>query len=248
MIDRVILNILKENGFDGYEGLPIDYIKSIVFTYRKNDTKIEFFVVASMDQKTFLSMDENRLFSDITKSIKNSSSYMAEVDKNTSLVFCIAKDSKLKSFDALEKKGLQIEENPYFFKKYVLTYDEKIAEEVFGELLKTYNESSNLTKYIESIVTNPERFRNYKINSVNNEDYMLLSKIIMKVPVMPVRVPDNQSIKPLASMIQDNIVSENLLKAKSLVIFLSSEKIKEAPEKGDVAQIIDFWSKEHVYE
>lgn len=35
MIDRVILNILKENGFDGYEALSIEYLKNVVFTLPK---------------------------------------------------------------------------------------------------------------------------------------------------------------------------------------------------------------------
>lgn len=247
MIDRVILNILKENGFDEYEALPVDSLKNVIFTYRKNDAKIEFFVIASIDQKLFVSIDENKLFSEISKAIKNTSSYTAEVDKNTSLVLCVAKDNKLKSLDALEKKELQTEENPYFFKKYVLSYDEKIVQELFGEVLKTYNESSSFTKYIENIVTNPERFRNYKLNLVNNEDYMLLSKIIMKVPIIPVKVPDNQSIKPLASMIQENIISENLQKAQSLVAFLSSsERNKEALDSDYGTEIIDYWLKEQV--
>jgi hypothetical protein len=244
MIDRVILNILKENGFDGYEALSIEYLKNVVFTYRKNDIRIEFFVVAAIDQKEFIAIDENKMFSDISKSLKNSSFYTAEVDKNTSLVLCVAKDNKLKSFEELEKKELQTEENPYFFKKYVLTYDEKVAQKVFGEILKTYNESSSLTKYIESIVINPERFRSYKINAENNEDYALLSKIVMKVPIMPVKIPGNQSIKPLANMIQDNIISENLQKAQNLVAFLSSEKNKETPDNYSVSQIIDYWMKE----
>lgn len=247
MIDRVVLTILKENGFDGFEELSIDYIKNIIFTYRKSNNKIEFFLVVSIDQKSFIGFDENKLFSDISKSLKNSSSYMAEVDKNTSLVLCVAKDIK-STFDMLEKKELQIEENPYFFKKYVLTYDEKTAKKIFEEILHTYNENSSLTKYIESIVTDPERFRNFKINAVNNEVYMLLSKIIMKVPIMPVKIPDNQSIKPLKNMIQDNLVSDNLLKIQGLVSFLSSEEFKEAPDKDYITQIIDYWSKEYKYE
>lgn len=244
MIDRVILNILKENGFDVYESLSIDPLKSVALVYRKADTKVEFFVVATTDQKTFLEMDENKLFSDINKSLKISSSYVAEMDKNTSLVLCIAMDYKLKSFDALEKKELQTEENPYFFKKYVLSYDEKVAQELFGEMLKTYKESTNITKYIESIITDPEKFRNYKINAENNEGYTLLSKIVMKVPIMPIRVPDNQSIRPLANIINDCVVTNNLLRAQNLVSFMTSEKSKEISDGDNVKQLIDYWLEE----
>ena len=244
MIERVILNILKENGFDGYEKVTNDYFKSVIFTYRKDNYKTEFYVVVSIDQKAFLDIDENKMFSDISKSLKGSSSYVAEVDKNTSLVICVAKDSKLKSDEILESKGLQTEENPYFFKKYVLSYDEKIAEEVFGEMLEDYNEFTNITKYIESVITNPEKFRNFKLNPVNNEDYMLLSKIIMKIPVIPVKVPDNKSIKPLSSMINESISSENLQKAQNIVTFLSEEKHKENDLNESITRIIDYWIKE----
>ncbi len=244
MIDSVILNILKENGFDLYESLSINHLKSAQLVYRNADTKIEFFVVAAIDQKTFLEIDENKMFSDINKSLKSSALYKAEMDKNTSFILCIVKDYKLKSFEALEKKELQTEENPYFFKKYVLSYDEKVAQKLFGEILKTYKEDTKITKYIENIVTDPEKFRNYKTNATNNDEYMLLSKIVMKIPIMPVKVPDNQSIKPLASMINDSIISDNLQRAQNLIAFMTSEKGKEPTNSNNIRQIIDYWLEE----
>ncbi len=243
MIDRVVLNILKENNFDGYESLQIENIGNVIFTYRKNDIKNEFFIVASIDQDTFVSLDENKFFSSISKSLRNTSFYMAEMDKNTSLVLCVAKDIKSKLYDSLEKTVLQTEENPYFFKKYVLTYDEKIVQEVFGEVLRTYNESSSITKYIDDIVTDPDKFKDFKINADNNESYMLLSKIIMKVPIMPVKVPNNNSIKPLTKMVEDIIISENLQKAQNLITFMTNLKDKE-----NMNEIIDYWVKEQVNE
>lgn len=244
MIERVILNILKENGFDGYERLTNDYLKSIIFTYRKDNLKTEFYIVVSIDQKEFIGLDENKMFSDISKSLKESSSYIAEVDKNTSLVICVAKDDKLKSEELLGSKELQIEENPYFFKKYVLSYDARIAEDIFGEMLKDYNDSTDITKYIENFITNPDKFRNFKLNPINNETYMLLSKIIMKVPIIPVKIPDSQSIRSLENMIQESIVANNLQKAQALVVFLSEEQNKENDVDNNISQIINYWNKE----
>lgn len=244
MIERVILNILKENGFDGYERLTNDYLKSVIFTYRKDNIKTEFYIVVSIDQKEFIGLDENKIFSDISKSLKESSSYIAEVDKNTSLVICVAKDDKLKSEELLGSKELQIEENPYFFKKYVLSYDARIADDMFGEMLKDYNNSTDITKYLEDFITNPEKFRNFKLNPINNETYMLLSKIIMKVPIIPVKIPDSQSIRSLANMIQESIVANNLQKAQALVVLLSEEQNKENDVDNNISQIINYWNKE----
>jgi len=138
---------------------------------------------------------------------------------------------------------LQTEENPYFFKKYVLTYDENIVQETFGEVLRTYNEFSSITKYIDDIVTNPDKFKDFKINVDNNEDYLLLSKLIMKVPIMPVKIPNNNSIKPLTQMVEDNINSENLQKAQNLITFITNVKDKE-----NMDEIIDYWVKEKANE
>lgn len=244
MIERVILSILKENGFDGYERLINDYLKSVIFTYRKDNIKTEFYIVVSIDQKEFIGLDENKMFADISKSLKESSSYIAEVDKNTSLVICVAKDGRLKSEELMGSKELQIEENPYFFKKYVLSYDSRIAEDIFGEMLKNYNDSTDITKYIENFITNPDKFRNFKLNPINNETYMLLSKIVMKVPIIPVKIPDSQSIRSLANMIQDSIVANNLQKAQTLVVFLSEEQNKENDVDKNISQIINYWNKE----
>ena len=243
MIERVVLNILKENSFDGYESLLVENVGNVIFTYRKNEIKIEFYIVACIDQDSFASIDENKFFSSISKSLRNSPYYTAEMDKNTSLILCVAKDIKLKSYDSLEKMVLQTEENPYFFKKYVLTYDEEVVQEVFGEVLRTYNESSSITKYIDDIVTDPDKFKNFKINADNNEDYLLLSKMIMKVPIMPVKVPDNNSIRPLSQMVEDNVNSENLHKAQNLISFLINVN-----DKGNMEEIIEYWVKEQVNE
>lgn len=242
MIERVILNILRENGFDGYKEITSDYVSSMTFTYRKNSNKSEFFIVVSISEKDFINLDEVKVFSELSKILKESSEYTSEVDKNTSIVICICKDGKGLN-PILEKKELQVEENPYFFKKYVLSYNKETGEKVFGDILKYYDISHSITNFIGSIITNPERFRAFKLNPENDDEFMLVSKIVMKVPIMPVKVPDNQSIKPLSSMMEDSISSQNLKKAQGLVAFLSGEEQSGMDESKITSQIINYWTE-----
>lgn len=239
MIERVILNILKENGFNKYIKIEDDNINNLIFAYRENDVKNEFYLVGTIEQNSFIKLEENKVFSFISKKIKESSAYKPEVDKNTSLVLCVLKNKREKSYELVEKKELQIEENPYFFKKYMLSVDEKLVEEIFGDILECYSEKNQISKYIENEIIDTENFKNYKLNPENEEKYELLSRIVMKIPVMSIKIPDNKSIKPLANMINDEIKKEDLEKVQKLVEYIS--EVSEVDDK--VTQIIEFWSR-----
>lgn len=239
MIERVILNILKENGFNKYIKIEDDNINNLIFTYRENDVKNEFYLVGTIEQNSFIKLEENKVFSFISKKIKESPAYKPEVDKNTSLVLCVLKNKSEKSYELVEKKELQIEENPYFFKKYMLSVDENLVEEIFGDILECYSEKNQISKYIEDEIIDTENFKNYKLNPENEEKYELLSRIVMKIPVMSIKIPDNKSIKPLANMINDEIKKEDLEKVQKLVEYIS--EVSEADDK--VTQIIEFWSR-----
>lgn len=239
MIERVILNILKENGFNKYIKIEDDNINNLIFAYRENDVKNEFYLVGTIEQNSFIKLEENKVFSFISKKIKESSAYKPEVDKNTSLVLCVLKNKSEKSYELVEKKELQIEENPYFFKKYMLSVDEKLVEEIFGDILECYSEKNQISKYIENEIIDTENFKNYKLNPENEEKYELLSRIVMKIPVMSIKIPDNKSIKPLANMINDEIKKEDLEKVQKLVEYIS--EVSEVDDK--VTQIIEFWSR-----
>lgn len=239
MIERVILNILKENGFNKYIKIEDDNINNLIFAYRENDVKNEFYLVGTIEQNSFIKLEENKVFSFISKKIKESSAYKPEVDKNTSLVLCVLKNKREKSYELVEKKELQIEENPYFFKKYMLSVDGKLVEEIFGDILKCYSEKNQISKYIENEIIDTENFKNYKLNPENEEKYELLSRIVMKIPVMSIKIPDNKSIKPLANMINDEIKKEDLEKVQKLVEYIS--EVSEVDDK--VTQIIEFWSR-----
>lgn len=243
MIERVILNILKENGFNKYIKIEDDSIKNLVFAYRENDVKSEFYIVGTIEQNLFMKLEENKVFSSLSKKIKESSAYKAEVDKNTSLVLCIFKNKSEKSYESIEKKELQLEENPYFFKKYMLSVDENLVEEVFGQILECYSEKTSISKYIENEIINTENFKNYKLNPENEEKYELFSRIVMKIPVMSIKVPDNKSIKPLENMINDEIIKEDLQKVQKLIAYISEENDKKIEPDNKVSQIIDFWSR-----
>lgn len=219
MLERVIQNIFSENGFIESESLNNDFFETVNFRFRKNENRIEYFIIASISHNNFLGITQDN-FSELYKAIKNIKTD-PEVDKNTSLIICVSIDKKADLL-AVERKELTCEENPFFFKKYVLTYDETIAEKVFSKVLK--EEKKNIVSYIEKIIYDPMKFTQFKSNTTNHEEFLLLSKIIMKVPIIPIKIPNINSISSLSKMIDENITNKKLTRAQKLVNFLSNNK------------------------
>lgn len=240
MINHIILRLLKENGFNRYFEIKNELTESAIFTYRENDIKSEFYLIIYMEEDVFLKVDENKLFSSLSKSINQSEAYTAEVDKNTSLIICVKRDSNIKVHEHLEKKELKVEENPYFFKKYVLSYNENIAQKVFGKVFNSSSSNLRLTEFVESTITNHENFIKFKSNEENYEEYELLAKIVIKVPVVKIKNPDIKSIKSINQTIHEKISADNLEKAKKLVEFINE---KDIVDNQVVKEVIDFWVK-----
>lgn len=241
MIKQVVLTILKEHNFDGYGEIEISKTEKAIFLFHKTGFKYEFYLIIEMQQKEFIDFDENELFSRINEAVRKSSLYVPEVDKNTSLIICVEKDPESKDEGALEGKELAVEENPYFYKKYVLSYDLKVAKDLFENYLSLYNNDSKITEFISDIINDFQKFTDFKLNAINNEDYALLSKIFMKIPIIPVEVPNNHWIKPLSEVVNEAIISEKLRKPEALVKLLNDDKIKENLLDENITSIIECW-------
>lgn len=248
MIKQVVLTILKESGFDGYGEIDVNEKNSAIFTFHKTGSKYEFYIIVEMLQSEFIALDGNKLFSQINEAVKKSQFYVPEVDKNTSLIICVEKESENKDEEILERKELEVEENPYFYKKYVLSYNGRLAKDLFDEYLSSYNGDSNITKFINNQINNPQKFIDFKLNAINNEDYGLLSKMVMKIPIIPVEIPDNHSIKSLSEIINETVKSEELMEAETLVKFLSDDKTKENTLDQNITAIIDCWERSNINE
>lgn len=236
MLERIILKILNENGFDRPVTIKSDFFKSTYFTFRKDNEKLEYYIVTTINQEKFIEMDQI-VFSSLSKQVKKSTFYTAETDKNTSLVICVDKNNALDK-DLLERIELKCEENPYFFKKYVLSYDEDIVNKIFKSIS---NKGSTITQYIESIVLDPTEFAKFKFNIVNNEEYQLLSKLIMKVPIIPIKIPDINTVDPLSEMIMRSVEMGNLQKAQTLINYMSNNS--EASDEVILEQIVTNWKQ-----
>lgn len=110
-----------------------------------------------------------------------------DFDKNVSLLIITKRDE-----DDIEKKNIfLIEEDPYQFKKYVLTY----TDDSLIELKK--NLSSNEAESLLDLIVNEEIFEKYKNNYSNYSWLNLLFNIAHKLPFLDIKITINQNLQDL---------------------------------------------------
>lgn len=156
-MDTILQVIDKEFFLAGYETLNEG---SPLYSHRDY---ADFWIVIECRDCDFPIQDEiYEKFSDVLK-------YHKEAEKNTSLLFLNKIDSwQGKSND----KIMSIENDPYFFKKYVITYTpemEKQALDILGN------------KSVGDIVSNKEIFKQLKTQNNGKNGLALLYSIIHKL-------------------------------------------------------------------
>lgn len=125
--------------------------------------------------------------------------------KNTSLILLVKVNSICDEYE-LSNKIYDIEESPYFFKRYVILYTEKQRE-----LIK----SISINKYLD-ILSSKSNFRNYKKNKKGEESfndnlndnalvYDIISKLYIKIPFLVYNFNENEQLPILGQRINESI-------------------------------------------
>lgn len=166
--------------------------------FASNNKKHMFYVYKSYNNITEfrenLVQDQDNLY-DYISQLENGN----EIKKNTSFIILIKLDERNEK-DIIQKEILDLEEDKYFFKKYVITY---LSDEVesFYKKLKEYD---NIINFLEQNLNNIEKFEEFKVKN-DISYYSLILKIYIKIPHLS--CGDIFSEKEMISL-KDNIIEE----------------------------------------
>ena len=114
-----------------------------------------------------------------------------DLAKNLSILLLLkTEDSHLTG--SLNREILDIEENPFFFKKHVLYYSEEEAEQL-EEILEKGNQLISL----KSIINSPDTFLEYKKQSSKYSWQALCYRIAIKLPFLEITEPGGSDLETL---------------------------------------------------
>lgn len=151
--------------------------------------------------------------------------YEPQMDKNLSMLICLKRGS-LNNDSTLNKQIFDIEEDPYFFKKYVLTYTESQEDLI----LRNVNDTHVMT-YLHTILNNEDAFQTHKKFPYHETEYNLVSKLFIKLPVLNLTIRNEEL--PSLKVTINNLLTPDLLQLRDDL--LSLNKIEDADGTAEKA-------------
>ena len=174
-----MINIIKSVLFDcGYEDvvqteIEFEKLEYKIDIFKNEDVGSQVFIVLQTLESQLVSLSGIKDFIiEIANFFRESDIYLPDMDKNTSLVFCVKNDINSEKLDALKVK---IEDDPFYFKKYVFLRKAKnLSSFVLSFLYRNYSSPKYFCKICvlsmvkkfflhRKIFVNPKRSGNLKL-------------------------------------------------------------------------------------
>lgn len=223
-----------------------EYMETIIITSTDKEHSLSIFMGKLVENQVFLVLSilesdlleekiKDELVIDIANAFRNTEIYESDMDKNISLVYCVEKDV---NSPHLTKKKVEIEDDPYYFKKYVFSYS-KADVEKFEQLCKQYGKTE--TTFIQNYILNTDNFSKFKINYENENVYRMISDLVIKFPMIPISFEEQEEIKTVEGYMKEiKVCSDNEIEKLDCIID-SISKIEITNTDELLGKIFDVW-------
>lgn len=148
---------------------------------------------------------DSDFLSALSLTFRNQESHRSEMDKNTTLLLFSTRPTS-EPLNSLAK--VQIEDDPYFFKKYVFSYTESEEKHATDYLASVKgNADFSYISTIQNYLTNHKAFSAYKGNHINEPTYSFFIELATKVPILPLHVNAANELPTVESFMEENLTS-----------------------------------------
>lgn len=182
--------------------------------------------------------DSNFLFS-LAKQFRKQFFHNSEMDKNTTLLLEVVNEDEKKQ-NLFTK--IRIEDDPYYFKKYVFSYstlEEKRANEYLQYQRKIVGEKFSYIREIQTYLLDAVTFSSYKENHINQPTYSYFAELVTKIPVFPLQIPTVKEIKSVPSFFKEELEKTHLQNVDALEQFF---ELKLDMKDVSVDTILENWN------
>lgn len=212
---RILRKIFTEKGFVVQ---PFISMPTNIFALDMN--RSSYYLAVFVEEK-MLDYRSVELFNSYFDEVKKlDEGYRPDMDKNLSLIVCV-KRRNLFPESVLNKIIFDIEEDPYFFKKYVLTYTDPQVK----QLMKKNQGDASIIEYLYRVLNDDNSFQNHKNDPFQESEYNLISKLFIKLPFLNLIKMDRE----LVSLKQEinNTLTPSLLSLRDGLSMLKTEEKKD---------------------
>ncbi len=137
------------------------------------------------------------------------------VDKNLSMLVLWETDGSVPR-EQFKKNKMKIEEDPYFFKKYVLGYAAKELQQLQNQIAER-----DIAKFIEDGIVSKQIFDDYKNDPYVKTWQSLIYRLAIKLPFIKINIGESQGLQSLLEEHDKALAKDGMLDVnKSLMTVL----------------------------
>lgn len=176
--------------------------REILFFEKSDSIDLEYFIVDFIESNELAHYLLSTRGTDLLTFFENKCKEKDDIEKNTSLILCVKVNSFAKEVPILSNHILNVEEDEYWFKKYVLIY----SCDAVGQL-------SSVTGTLKDIILDNTRFNLFRNDIYADDLYYLAVQLYLKLPFLNVPESAVENYRPI-----EEIISQNLNTAEQLLL------------------------------
>lgn len=188
-MDELIEIIFNENGF-----IESGRKESAYFYKKKDEEKKEYYLVDFINSDDLVDFMDREKANNLLELFEEQKKLGKDIDKNTSLLLCVRLNNLKNDISSIKNALLRIEEDDFWFKKYVITYTEASLPDV--PVTGTYQD------YFNQFLLDNETFKEYKNDVYLNEKYFLIIQLFLKLPFLNVPINTQNNFNTIEDILE----------------------------------------------
>lgn len=195
---------------------------STMFFTRAEGDRSEYYLLLFV-KKTDLSDGMDAKFEMVNELFDIKKEVARDIEKNTSLVICVEFDSYREDCARYKNRLLQIEEDEFSYRKYVVPYT--LAA------LSGLNEHENIVHLINQTISDENSFEAFNNQMFSSERYFLAMQLFIKLPFLNLSVSRSGDFVTIAALLSRKISSNEQQ-------FLNNLLETRQPEQNEREQLL----------
>ncbi len=190
---NLLKRIFTVNDFD-----RIREWETVDFYRNRNVERKEFYLleVLSIDDLIGWKISDNSPL-DVFDELRANDS---EIEKNTSLILAVKVRNFQTDLPLIKNKILLIEEDAYYFKKYVIVYTD--------DSIHVLLQSNDILRSLKETLFNSTSFVAFKRQMTADEQYFVTMQLFLKLPFLPTPIDRNVELTSIEALLENRLTAE----------------------------------------
>lgn len=244
---NMIYDVLKECGYAEapsfrftYQWDPVQYEHRVIPCLSEDSSRDPYLTV-SVSAGELPHLLDSDFMPSLMGELGRQPFFTPSMNRNITLVMICRCDSEAQ-IDHEAK--VRLEDDPYYFKKYVFAYSEQDAQAAERYIAENRKDGETLIGTIRGCLLNPEWFAGFKAKTPEHSAYAYFAELATKVTVLPIQPDGSRVIKTVQAFLDEELENTKGLDVRALDSLLKGipdEEKGKGKDRFDADKILAQW-------